>query len=273
MTLRIFYLLLLFLSISSNLKAQWSVAFGPGLASYSGDVSVPDISHLRAAGNLEFWYQLTPNIYAKAGGSMYRIYAEDYNPKRNRDFRADNYEFYTGIILAASAEKAIMPFISASIGITKVDPEHNVTLDEINGESWLRSREWNLDGQPVSSPALIFPIGGGLRFRVSSTVSIVVDGALRFTNTDLLDGVSASLINTNEINEIARLYYENIRPDGIDDDVIANGNPAIGDVYGVFSVKLQFELGSPIRIRRSRSFNSRRGRGKVECPVIIPESN
>ena len=89
------------------------------------------------------------------------------------------------------------------------------------------------------------------------------DGALRFTNSDMLDGVSASVINANQLNDIARLYYETIRPNGIDNEVFINGNPKIGDVYGIFSVKLQFELGSPSFVRRSRSFSTRRARGKV----------
>lgn len=246
---------------------------GPGIASYSGDVSIPDVSYLRAAGSLEIWYEFTPKLYAKVGASMYRLYAEDFNPNRNRDFRADNYEVYTGVVYALTAQRKITPFISAGIGLTKVDPEHNVALDGINGDAWLRSREWLLDGHPVPTPVVIFPIGGGFRFRISSTISIIADGALRFTNSDMLDGVSASVINANQLNDIARLYYETIRPNGIDNEVFINGNPKIGDVYGIFSVKLQFELGSPSFVRRSRSFSTRRARGKVECPVIIPDSN
>ena len=274
MTLRILYLLIvafLLLFKTTSMKAQFSIAIGPGLTSYSGDISGPNLKYVRPAGNFELWYQFNPYLYVNFGTSIYRLYGEDINPIRNRAFRANHFELYTGLILASSASNKIMPFLTAGIGITKVDPEHKVPLIGSDGYWWLNSSKWLPDGQPIPSPGIIFPLGAGFRIKVSKKISIVVDGALRYTNNDMIDGVSASEIYIAEINEVGKKYFETIRPEGIDEDKIGNGNPDANDVYGIFSIKVQFFIGSPIIKNKTFRFNGLK-RGKLLCPAVIPDS-
>jgi len=248
------------LSLFNVAYAQTSIALGPGITSYSGDISGPDPQYFRPAVNFEIWYQFNPYLYGKAGTSLYQIYAEDIHPDRNRAFRANHYDAYLGVILAPSPNKVIMPYVTAGIGITKVDPEHKVPLTGSTGHWWLNSTKWLPDGRPIPSPAMIYPIGVGVKIRLAEKLSLLVDGVLRITNTDMLDGVGSSEIYVAEIDNVGRRYFETIRSGGLnEEDVLGNGNPDNGDTYGIFSIKLQYHFGK--LLSGSKKID------KINCPT------
>ncbi|MEM1134902.1 MAG: hypothetical protein AAGI07_03610 [Bacteroidota bacterium] len=248
------------------MKAQWSVSFGPGIAIYSGDVAGPTFSDIRPAGNMELWYKLSPSFYLKAGASIYRIFAKDIIPSRNRTFRSDHLELYSGFVYTPFPAKRLMPFASAGIGITSVNPAFRVPTDELGGHWWWISRRLGPDGSSIPSFGMIFPIGGGLRYVINSRMAFIVDGALRFTNTDMLDGVGTAQVVVANLSQTGINYFEAVRPNGINSEILQNGNPNLKDVYGVVTFKLQINLGGSTT--KATSFKSKSGnkRGSA-CPT------
>ncbi len=261
---RCFFILFLTLSLNSKkVSAQVSLSVGPGITSYSGDISGPNLRFIRPAVNGEVWYRLNGNFYAKAGTGIYRIYAEDVHPDRNRAFRANHYDAYLGMVYMPMPYQKVAPFFTAGIGITKVDPTHKVPLIGSEGHWWLNSSKWLPDGRPIPSPAIIFPVGLGIQVRLSNKFALVADGVLRLTNTDMLDGVGSSEVYVAQIDGIGKRYFETIRPNGVGgNDVLGNGNPEVVDSYGIFSVRLQYFIGDIFPTNKT----GKKG-GKILCPT------
>jgi hypothetical protein len=235
------FVILSLFQISNIANAQFSASFGPGVASYSGDVSGEKFKNARPTFNAELWYQMNRNLYLKSGVSIYQIFATDVFPERNRAFKATNFELYTSLMLGANPDWRLMPFAYAGIGFSTNSPEYAL-LGE-NGANYLDAKALNTENERIPGAIMTLPTGVGFRFRLNEKLAIVADAGLRFTNTDLLDGVSAASIDVSTLTPQAVNYFEAIRPNGLNGaNVIGNGNPDKNDVYGIFSVKLQFKL-------------------------------
>ncbi|UZR95113.1 outer membrane beta-barrel protein [Chondrinema litorale] len=234
-------IVLFLFSISTNLFAQFSAAIGPGFASYSGDVSGEKFNDIRPALNMELWYQFNRNLYLKTGASIYQIAATDVFEDRNRDFKATNFELYTSLMLGGAPEWKLMPFGYAGVGLSTNDPQYAMNTDQ--GKVFLDAKELNTESRDIPGAELIVPMGIGLRYRLNDRIAIVADGGLRFTTSDLLDGLSTRTIEVASLSQEAVNYFETIRPNGINGaETIGNGNPEKNDVYGIFSVKILFNL-------------------------------
>ena len=244
--MRVIYLslsLFLFTNLTSNAQfTNWSFSGGFGIASYAGDLDHTGISNLRPAFNFETWYKLHENIQIKAGGSLYQLSADDHIASRNRGFRSNNYELYAAIMVVYPRNRLDF-FTYIGGGITKVDPEGK------NPGWYLDLPEYDIEGQKIKNPALIMPFGLGLRYKITPTFAVVLDGGYRLTNTDYLDGLSRKRIPLNELNQTAITYYktisrsaEKIIENRNDTSAIAGGNPDLNDLYGMFTVKLQYIL-------------------------------
>jgi len=237
------FILLSFFQFSHVVKAQFSAAFGPGITSYSGDVSGSEFGNTRPAFNVELWYQMNRHLYLKSGASIYQISASDVFPDRNRAFKATNFEVYTSLMVGANPDWRLMPFAYAGIGISTNSPQY-ATPGE-NGSNFIDAKALNTENERIPGAVTIFPTGLGLRFRVNEKFAIIADGGIRFTNSDLLDGVSAARIDVNSLSPEAVNYFESIRPNGLNGvESFGNANPDKNDVYGIFSIKLQFRLNS-----------------------------
>ena len=234
-------IVLFLLSTSTNLFAQFSAAIGPGTASYSGDVSGEKFRDIKPALNLELWYQFNRNLYLKTGTSIYQIGASDIFEDRNRDFKSTNFELYTSLMLGGDPSWRLMPFGYAGIGLTTNSTQYIMNSDQ--GEVFLDAKDLQTEAEDIPGATLIFPMGIGLKYKLNDRFSIVADGGLRFTNSDLIDGVSTRSIDVSTLSAEAINYFETIRPDGINGaETIGNGNPDKNDVYGMFSLKLLFNL-------------------------------
>jgi len=244
MTQPIFFRVLLIFVLSLFLQksfAQFSASLGPGAVSYSGDVSGEEFKNVRSAFNVELWYQMNRNLYLKSGASIYQVFATDVFPERNRTFKASNFEVYTTLMLGANPDWRIMPFAYAGIGLSTNAPQYAVPSEE--GNRFINARTLNTESEPLPGAFAIFPAGVGVRFKLNEKLSIVTDAGLRFTNTDLIDGVSTSIIDVNNLSPEAINYFEQIRPQGLNGATrFGNGNPSRNDVYGILSIKLQFKL-------------------------------
>lgn len=220
---------------------KWSFAGGFGMTAYAGDLDHTGISNLRPAFNFETWYKLHENISLKAGGSLYQLSADDHVASRNRSFRSNNYELYAAVMIMYPRNRLDF-FTYIGGGITKVDPEGRVP------GGYYDLPLYDIEGTKIKNPALIMPFGLGIRYKVTPTFAIVLDGGYRLTNTDYLDGVSRKEIPVSELSPAAISYYNavNTKTDQViknsDNATIAGGNPNLNDLYGMFTVKLQYIL-------------------------------
>ncbi len=223
-------------------QAQWSLAAGLGGTSYSGDVADPLPRDSRPAFNMEAWYRVSKGFYLKGGVSAFQLYARDIYDSRNRTFKADLYDVYAGFVTAYPGRK-LMPFFSGGIGIAKVEPANKVW--KANNQSWwFNTSKWLPDGEAIPSHTMIIPLTVGLRYRMSPRWGIILDAGVRLTDTDMLDGVSKEFIIVDELTDEGRAYYRAINPEGLESGKIANGNPDKKDVYGMFTIKLQYIFGA-----------------------------
>lgn len=233
--------LFIFSAISPNVFAQFSATIGPGVTSYSGDVSGVEVQNARPALNVELWYQFNRNLYIKSGAGVYQISANDVFENRNRAFQATNFEVYSTLMLGGDPSWRLMPFGYAGLGITTISPQYAINNDQ--GEFFLDAKELQTEGRDIPGAALTFPMGLGFRFRLNDKLALVADAGIRFANTDLLDGVSTRSIEVASLSQEAVNYFEAIRPEGINGaETLSNGNPDSNDVYGIFSLKLLFRL-------------------------------
>lgn len=230
--------------ISFSAHAQftkWSISGGIGMASYAGDLDNTGISNMKPAINFEAWYKLHENIQIKAGTSLYSIAADDQASGRNRGFRANHYELYAAAMIVFPKDRFDF-FSYIGGGITKVDPEGRVP------GGYIDLPEYDIEGQKINKTALIMPVGLGLRYKVTPTFAIVMDAGYRLTNTDYLDGLSQSEIPVNQLSNSAISYYNSVRRDNLnqntDNATIRGGNPDMNDLYGIFSLKLQYIIPS-----------------------------
>ena len=233
--------ILFFALLSHKTQAQFSASFGPGVASYSGDVSGERFENIRPAFNFELWYQMNRHLYLKSGASIYQVFATDVFPERNRGFKASNFEAYTSLMLAADPDWRLMPFAYAGVGVSTNAPQYAVPTD--GGNDFVDARALNTENERIPGAFAIIPTGVGVRFKLNEKLAIVADAGLRFTSTDLMDGVSTSIIDINNLSPEAINYFERVRPEGLNGATrFGNGNPDKNDVYGIFSIKLQFNL-------------------------------
>lgn len=238
-----FIFLLCILLYKSNAYSQFSLLVGPGIASYAGDVSFGGkIEEFRPKLNVELWYQMNRHLYLKSGFNLYQLYAEDFRSQRNRDFRASNFEVYTSLMYSLNSEWRIMPFAFLGLGVSTNSPQYAIPTNN-GGKRYIDAKTLNTEGENIPGSFVVIPGGIGFRFRVNYNIAIVTDGGFRYANTDLIDGVSVSSINTSNLSQEAIDYFEAIREENLSDDIfIGNGSPAFFDFYGMIAIKLQIRL-------------------------------
>lgn len=234
------FLLFLFFNITVSF-GQWSFSAGPGMAIYAGDVAKV-LGKPGIAMNFEIWYEINKKFTLKTGSSIYKISATDYSDDRKRSFRSKNIESYIQLMYSYKkphhnyyhGRASLTPFIYAGLGVTKVDPEGK-RGDSNNYTNLPRIKP---EGKEIEQFALIIPIGGGLKYAISKHFAIVGDFGLRFTPSDLLDGVSKSSadIEQSNLSSAALSYYSSLTASG---DAIG-GNSSVPDIYAIASVKIQY---------------------------------
>jgi len=236
-------LLACIISFSSQAQfTKWSLSGGLGITSYAGDLDGTGISNMKPALNFEAWYKLHENIQIKAGTSLYQLAGNDHVASRNRSFRANHYELYAAAMIVFPVDRLDF-FTYIGGGITKVDPEGI-------SPGWIVDLPvYDVEGQSMESTALIMPVGLGFRYKVTPTFAVVFDAGYRLTNTDYLDGVSRFDIPVNSLSRAAVSYHNSVRNNDIntnasDNATFRGGNPDLNDLYGIFSIKLQYIIPS-----------------------------
>ena len=214
---------------------SWAV--GPGLTQYGGDVNEGQTGSHRAALNVEGWYPLTDRWQLKSGLSVYGLRGQDVDPTRARSFRSRNVELYSSA-LYYFRRGYLTPFAYAGLGIATSRPR---------GESQLGL--WDLrdvqpEGRRVPGLLAMIPFGLGLEYEINPMLSVVVDAAARYVLSDQLDAVSQETVAQEALSPLATDYYRSLPDPAVrrlnEAGVVAGGNSATNDWYGMLLIKLKF---------------------------------
>ena len=253
----------LFFSTCTTLAQSWSLAVGPGVTQYIGDVNDGQIGENRMALNAEGWYALTDNIQLKSGFSVYGLRAQDVDATRMRSFRTTNVEFYSSA-LYYFRQGYLTPFAHVGIGATTSRPQGQSPLGYWN------LRDVRPEGQKVPGLLAMVPFGVGLEYKVTPVLSVVVDAAARYVLSDQIDAVSQEIVSSDALSQLALDYHESLSDDVArqitEVGAITGGNPTNNDWYGIFSIKLKFTptAGCVNPYKYSRPEGRRRSRRNFE---------
>ena len=205
-------LLCCFLPFWLAAQVRWETGLLLGGAGYQGDLNpenYPLLKELNPAYGGFFRYYLTPSFSTRLWGMSTQLSGSDRNfpleaPHRLRDFsfRTKFTEFSFTFEWDPFGKShypeskyryhpKVTPYFFAGIGMARFKPETDYQVDfkmDENIAPPILADE--AKSRTVQLP--VVPFGGGLRFDLSKSTTIALEGALRFADSDYLDGVSAT---------------------------------------------------------------------------------
>ncbi len=220
-----------------------------GLTTYYGDLCDKfECMKFRPNFGIGLWYRFTNHISNKTEINYFRLYATDYFPERNLNFRSGNVEAYTSLLIDLfpyskhfRKRRFISPYTFGGVGIAYFNP---VGQNPTDG-SWVELRGLKTEGTAYSPVTVILPFGFGIRIKYQKNLDFVIEGGYRKTFTDHLDDVSArnyvdkSLLDT-DLSRTMSLKAINNEGQGNEyyDTYLGQqrGNPGKKDGYFIFNV-------------------------------------
>jgi OmpA-OmpF porin, OOP family len=200
-------LLVAHLSSSHAQSAKWELVPSIGVANYMGDLVVPvypRIQSARPAVGLGLRRQLTETWSLRLAGQYAQIKGSDLDFD---DFRARGFSFSSTIIDGALLaeydpwggrryqrgylKKTFSPYFFAGVGGTYVDPTTAYNELSDNNQNIVQQINADRNADPTN-PTLMLPFGAGIRYDLSSRVTLGAETMFRLPFTDYLDGVSES---------------------------------------------------------------------------------
>ncbi len=215
--------------------------FGVGAGHYFGDLNTRGkLNRAKIAGTVFFRKNFGNYIAVRIGASYARLgYSDVYNTHnkymnlRNLSFNSNVWElalqgdFNFFRFMPGEPQYSFTPYITLGAGIFSYDPfaylqGRKVNLRPLNTEG--QNSTLYPDRKPYKSMALSIPFGGGVKYAINDRVNIAFELLHRFTNTDYLDDVSKTYVESS-------LFV----------------NPATGDpTDGYYLYDRSYELGTSI---------------------------
>jgi len=264
-----------FLSFSQHSELGITV----GVSAYQGDLS-PDISKLNL-GQINPMvgvfgkYNFNRFFVARAGFNYGILSADDAKSNlrgkeiRNLNFRSNIFEGNLMLEINIlgyepyNLEKPWSPYIFGGIALFHFNPR-----TKHDGE-WVELQPLGTEGQgltaypdrkPYNLNGFAIPIGGGLKFALSDTWNIGVEGGIRMTFTDYIDDVSTTYVEQSLLLEKNPLSAALANRSGEPIEAgRARGNDGVNDWYMFMGVTLSRNfldnglVGSRRRGRRSKT--------------------
>ena len=173
------------------LLSPFSYRLGLGITAYAGDLSkAPDFAnqknHLTPYISAGLVYRLTHFVSFRLEATGFQLYSlpED-NSGTHKGFNSYNAEAYFALVHEFIPKKSIenyskkaSPYIYGGIGGVLFNPK------SLEDDSNMLSAE----DTTYSNKSLMIPAGLGLKYYLHESISIDLEGGVRFTQTDLLDG-------------------------------------------------------------------------------------
>lgn len=243
---------------NSQLKAQESIVqegefgVGFGAAHYFGDLNTrANLNRPKMAATVFFRKNLGNYIAARLGVSFAKLgYSDTYNSfnkqmfSRNLSFNSNVWElslqgdFNFFRFMPGEPAYSFTPYITLGAGIFTYDPyaylrDEKILLRPLNTEG--QGSTLYPDRKPYSSMAISIPFGGGIKYAFNERINIGFEVLHRFTNTDYLDDVSKTYVESS-------LFPPN--PDGSTSNALLLSDRS-------------YELGTPIGIPGRQRGNSK----------------
>lgn len=222
----------------------WSLSAGAGPTQYFGELysfwKYKDGIQPKYHVNLSVNYIFESHFKARLEGTFYKMAGSDppsdpvaNRTSRNLHFRATNIEvaalveyYWSEVNVLPMDRKSLNPYLFAGIGISTNNPQAS-----LNG-SWVDLRPLQLENNPYHDRVIVFPMGLGLKYKLTSHTDLRIEGNYRFTLTDYLDDISA--FNVSEFYlDLVDDYITGTNPDRLrlairnPNFVLSNGEPNV----------------------------------------------
>lgn len=289
-------LLLLIFSLNSNAQAWKTVRheayFGLGASNFLGDLGgakgigthgIKDLKIRMTRPTVMVGYKYMLNQYLSVKGSLIwgllngddAVTKNEIRNNRNLSFRSNIGEAAAYIEYFPYGDKvypryklkgvrgnkafSLSPYLFTGIGVTLFNPKANYNGDWVALQP-LATEGQGLAGRPekYKRVTMSFPIGAGVKYRISKQLALSFELSLRYTLTDYIDDVSTSYYLPDEIEAntgaiAAELSDRSINPaingvieygDGRN-NYLQRGDPRWNDAYmfGIFSIHYRFVKG------------------------------
>lgn len=239
---------------------KWEAELLVGVSGYKGDLTEKFIStkSIKPAFGFNVKNNLNDVLILRAGMSYARISATDKNNKRS-DLKSRNLSFTTNIIEANFCVEVNIfepeffnayPYVFGGIGLYHFNP---YTFDDDNVKNYLQPLGTEGQGlaaypgrKPYSLTQFCFPIGGGMKIKISRKCDLVYEFGARLLLTDYLDDVSTTYVSNqtlldNHRPKAAELAYRQAGIPLTEGDI--RGNPDVKDFYFISGFKWLLRLG------------------------------
>jgi opacity protein-like surface antigen len=221
------YILLSCLLIVSTLgfSQQWklsrsSYTYGVGISNYFGDIGGAskadaspfadlDLAYSRPVLAVGFYYKLYERIAVKGNLSYANIHGSDANSQnanRNYTFTTNMVELNGHVEYHILKEMQMVSYSKMSMRgkVNKFNVGINLyVFAGIGGAYFKPKAKDNLTEEPrfndSKNLALVFPVGLGIKYPLTSITSIGLELGGRFTTTDYIDGFSTESSTSNDI--------------------------------------------------------------------------
>jgi hypothetical protein len=216
---------------------------GLGFSTYYGDLCEGlDCMKLRPQFGIGALYRLPyfhERMHVKSELNYFRLYAEDYHPRRNLSFRSNNVELYTSAMISLfpyekhrSRRTKFDPYLFVGVGLVYYAPQA-----KLNG-SWYGLRKLETEGKKYSPIAPMIPYGIGTRVNVGINWNAMFEAGYRWTFTDYLDDVSGA--GYKDVNSFSDPVAKQLSYRSAESGLRTRGNPNKNDGYFIFTARLTY---------------------------------
>ncbi|MEN7546698.1 hypothetical protein AAG747_02185 [Rapidithrix thailandica] len=190
--------------------SNFSIMMGAGLSAYNGDLSTFKSLRLQRYffnphASLAVQYRWTQHLSFRMELSAFQLYTDSPYPQLAKSVTTRGIDAYVGVVQDLFPKQnidhgkiRINPYLFAGIGVSKFSPK---SVDKSSNGSQGQTH----GSATYSTTAAILPVGLGLSYHFTESVSIHGEASMRFTSSDYIDGVSGEQ-KTNNFNDQYYLY-------------------------------------------------------------------
>lgn len=184
-----------------NTIGELSYHFGLGASHYFGDVSYDFTKYSRVLYTRPYMqfgisYRFHERFSTRLQTAIFQLRGGDQpetpNAGRGINFTSENTEltllgFFDFIPQNKNTRIKYSPYLMVGFGFNYFRVR---TQDRLG--NWYPVRSLELEGVAYRPISPVFPIGGGVRYRIRKEIYVGIEASYRFTLTDYLDGVSTN---------------------------------------------------------------------------------
>jgi hypothetical protein len=254
-----------------------------GAAAYNGDLTAEIFPKKVTNGvvGISFNYEISDQILLRVQG-MYSVIGGNDRFSKDSGLRVRNLSFETVLMEGSISaeyyllnlyERKFSPYVFAGLAVYHFNPytyfgnTQKVYLKPLSTEGQGLPGYNNPKQYSLTQAAI--PVGGGIKFAVSPSIRIGIEGGLRKLFTDYLDDVSANYADENDLrNAKGQLAVDiSYRADEAGGSVLypakgeQRGSPKNKDYYYFTGIHLTYKVGQQ---RESVPYK----KGRFGCPVV-----